>query len=288
MSARPRGTGSEFPNLLSALTRRRLLKVSLIGAGSLAATATGLSPLERLLAAPPSLGRWLQLNPKTAPSPRSGAAMAYDAARRTTVLFGGSNYARDTWAWDGNNWTRLSPPQSPSERFGASLAYHPPTKNLVLFGGSNAKLGFLGDTWFWDGQIWTPHPTGGPPEREGASMAFDPITGSIILFGGRDESGPRSDTWGWNGKSWRDLSPSFSFQLSFAGFAYSVAIGKLVLFGGYGGMAEPDNGNTLAWDGSNWSRLQMRYLDTNEQVVTRYRDTSAGAPGRRGAGPRPF
>ena len=59
-------------------------------------TAAWLVRLESLAAAPTVLGRWRQLAPKTAPSPRAGAAMAYDAARRTTVLFGGTDTA-ETW-----------------------------------------------------------------------------------------------------------------------------------------------------------------------------------------------
>ncbi len=264
MSAKTKASGSNIPTATGPLirnpssvriTRRQLLKTSLIGVGGLAAAATGLTRLETLVAAPPTLGRWRQLAPKTFPSPRVGAAMAYDAARQTTVLFDGSDIA-DTWTWDGLNWTRLSPPLSPTARSGASLAYHPPTKTLVLFGGADGKGRLLGDTWFWNGRTWTPYRTGGPPERANASMAFDPISGSLILFGGFN-GGSLSDTWAWNGKSWRALSPSSSPTGSGAGFAYSAVLSRLILFGGYGGMGNPDNDGTWAWDGSNWSLLRL-------------------------------
>jgi hypothetical protein len=43
-----------------------------------------------------------------APSPRSEASMAYDAAREQVVLFGGivqGGRRGDTWTWDGGDWT---------------------------------------------------------------------------------------------------------------------------------------------------------------------------------------
>src|SRR5437660_9983239 len=47
-------------------------------------------------------GQWTQRTPATAPSPRYGAAMAYDEPRQRIVLFGGfdgTKHFADTWAW---------------------------------------------------------------------------------------------------------------------------------------------------------------------------------------------
>ncbi len=46
------------------------------------------------------------------PGPRSLHAMAYDAARGVTVLYGGSSNGElmsDTWEWDGHRWQRIIP-----------------------------------------------------------------------------------------------------------------------------------------------------------------------------------
>ena len=43
------------------------------------------------------------------PSVRSHHAMAYDAARGVTVLFGGNvngGFSAETWEWNGTAWTR--------------------------------------------------------------------------------------------------------------------------------------------------------------------------------------
>ena len=79
--------------------------------------------------------------------------MAYDAATRNVVLFGGTarhGALGDTWTWDGSTWTKQAPKTSPPARFGASMAYDAATGNVVLFGGLNgAGVRPLNDTWTW-------------------------------------------------------------------------------------------------------------------------------------------
>src|SRR5215203_2887996 len=54
---------------------------------------------------------WTQVS-DVGPTPRVGAAMAFDYARQRLILFGGRDEAqkphRDTWEWDGEDWTQLS------------------------------------------------------------------------------------------------------------------------------------------------------------------------------------
>ena len=50
---------------------------------------------------------WTQLLPATKPSARSYVAMAYDAASKKVLLFGGfggTGYLNDTWTFDGATW----------------------------------------------------------------------------------------------------------------------------------------------------------------------------------------
>jgi hypothetical protein len=246
--------------MTARFSRRQVLKTSLFGMGSLA-MARGLAPLESLAAAPASMGRWRQIFPPSAPSPRGSAAMAYDGGRRAPVLFSGGADA-DTWTWNGLTWNRQSLPLSPSARYGASFAYYPPTDTLVLFGGGSAK-GFLADTWLWNGIAWTEVPGAGPPARLGASMSFDPTSGSLILFGGYGPSGRFNgtfdDTWMWKGASWIRPAPSASPPgRSGTSLAYDSVIGKLILFGGKRSpMGVPEPEATWAWDGANWSEVPL-------------------------------
>lgn len=62
-------------------------------------------------------GGWVQVG---SPSARSAAALAYDNATQSALLFGGINGSDiygDTWVWRGT-WLPMSPANSPSPRMG--------------------------------------------------------------------------------------------------------------------------------------------------------------------------
>jgi Galactose oxidase, central domain len=167
---------------------------------------------------------WAQRNPAQAPSERFGHAMAYDAARKQVVLFGGSGGAgetlNDTWVWDGTNWKKMNPVNIPPARTFATLAYDPNHHQIVMFGGMDVKGSakghyVFGDTWLWDGSNWTrAKPTGDLPEaRDGAGMDYDRSHGRLVLFSGyvynsMGTGSPSFDSWTWNGSHWTKLDPS--------------------------------------------------------------------------------
>src|SRR5262249_46821528 len=138
----------------------------------------------------------------TGPSARQGHTMAYDAARRRVVLFGGlrpdNSYLADTWAWDGSTWTQG--PWGPPARAFAAAALHAVRQRVVLFGGGLGLTGaYLSDTWEWDGSAWTSRPTAAmPAARQGHAMAYDLARQRTVLFGGTAViilPTPMSDTW---------------------------------------------------------------------------------------------
>src|SRR5690606_5722163 len=72
------------------------------------------------------------------PPARSDHAMAYDAARGVTVLFGGFDGAADsgeTWEYDGTAWSLVSI-SGPSARSGHAMVFDSARGVTVLFGGS--------------------------------------------------------------------------------------------------------------------------------------------------------
>ncbi len=155
--------------------------------------------------ASPSLGlNWTRQAPASSPPARSNAAIAYDAATGTVVLFGGFTRAAggtvtfgDTWTWDGSTWTKQSPASSPPARGAASMAYDAATGTVVLFGGSGAN-GPFSDTWTWDGSTWTKqNPATHPGALFLSAMAYDAATKTVVLFGGASNSGPSGATWTW-------------------------------------------------------------------------------------------
>ena len=196
-----------------------------------------------------------KMSPATSPPARDSAAMAYDPATRTMVLFGGSSntnnggtFLGDTWTWNGATWTQLSPATSPPARGGASMAHDPATGAMVLFGGfpnGNAG-GSFGDTWSWDGTTWIQaSPATSPPARNGAAMAYDAATGTVVLFGGGSGVTDLGDTWSWDGTGWTQLSPATSPPArQNASMAYDPATGAMALFGGKNG---GDLSDTWSW-----------------------------------------
>ena len=98
---------------------------------------------------------WTQME-DVGPSSRLEFAMAFDAERKQTLLFGGGpnqpnpefQFA-DTWGWDGQAWTQLAD-SGPGKRTSHALAYDSERQRTVLFGG----LLPVADTWEWDGTEW--------------------------------------------------------------------------------------------------------------------------------------
>jgi hypothetical protein len=96
---------------------------------------------------------WLRSSPKVAPSGREGAAIAYDAARRQVVLFGGTSDhgpENDTWTWDGSRWSEHHPSTSPPAGSWQAAAFDSAMAVVVLVDSQ-------GETWTWDGVTWTRH-----------------------------------------------------------------------------------------------------------------------------------
>ena len=114
---------------------------------------------------------------QSCPGPRSEMGLAYDAARRVVVLFGGTDMngvgLNDTWTWDGAMWTHETPPRFPQRRESPMLAYTAVGKRVVMFGGLGPG-GLRNETWTWNGSNWRlEHPTTPPPKRSDAGFAYD-------------------------------------------------------------------------------------------------------------------
>ena len=160
---------------------------------------------------------WTQQFPLQAPAGRNFFAMAYDADRNETVVFGGivnnSQVLGDTWVWNGAGWIQKTPPNSPPARFGHAMAYDAARQEVVLFGGLQANGSIEADTWVWNGTTWTQvFPAAAPPPRDLAAMTYDSVRSETILFGGRSlgsASGSMlDDTWGWDGVNWTPKTPA--------------------------------------------------------------------------------
>ena len=197
---------------------------------------------------------WIRREPPISPPGRHGTALAYDAARRETVLFGGRwlaangvRHLQDTWAWDGSDWTERAAASPPSPRFGHRMVYDPLRQRVVLFGGGDADAA-VGDTWEWDGGAWERRdPPTGPAARFTPAMAWDGQRGAVLLYGGIDGS-PFDDTWSWDGAEWSRLSPPLA--------PLARGAPEAAWDGGRGVVVVVSSGDGFIWewDGEAWSR----------------------------------
>jgi hypothetical protein len=130
---------------------------------------------------------WSQRAPAVVPQWRRSAAIAFDAARSVTLMFGGdgqTGFRQDTWAWDGTAWTQRGPVVRPSARMGAAMAFDPALGQCVLHGGLSAA-GLVGDLWRYDGVVWAPVTTTNPgPVLYQHGLHHDAARGELLALGG--------------------------------------------------------------------------------------------------------
>ncbi|MEZ4364802.1 MAG: hypothetical protein R2939_00780 [Kofleriaceae bacterium] len=201
--------------------------------------------------------RWPNL---LVPPRRTNAAIAYDAARQVSVLFGGAggnaSMFDDTWEWNGVQWRWVTPVGAvPAARGGHGLAYDAARAVVVLFGGNAPSEGGNSNaTWTWDGTAWhdvTPA-AGSPSPRTDFAMTYDGARRRVLIFGGTTAGGVVAETWAWDGLTWREVTPAGVSPPARVGstMAYDPDRDRTVLFGGRDGIDFFDD--TWEWDGTAW------------------------------------
>lgn len=160
---------------------------------------------------------WQEQHPTTSPSPRTGAALAYDGTQQQMVLYGGITLAgvsSETWTWNGTSWQQLQNINPPSPRQNALLIYDNATQQMLLFGGINAQgtPPTFSDTWTLRNNGWIKISQSGAPADLYESTTYDDATRTVLVYATLDappkdapSSAPISQTWIWNGTVWKLL-----------------------------------------------------------------------------------
>jgi hypothetical protein len=188
--------------------------------------------------------------------------MAYDAKRRSVMLFGGGG-RNDTWGWNGANWREMSMASTPPARTSGCMTYDAQREQVMLFGGVSDSGYLLNDTWIWEGTQWRRQYT---PEallpRCGACMTYDSTCRQVVLFGGQTYGGRSigtllNDTWIWDGSAWQ-ARPQTNAPCIRQGacMTHHEDMRHTVLFGGTCGYAAYSD--TWTWDGYNWCEQRPR------------------------------
>ncbi len=220
---------------------------ALLAVGCMLTTAAGLS------------AQWGPIPMSVAPTPRSGAMLAFDAAGNRTLLFGG-NFSNDFWQLAGGVWSEVTPPLRPTPRRHSAMAADPLTGAIVLYGGqgTGSAIG-LDDTWTWDGTTWTAVST---PVSPGGftrhAMAFDVSRQTTVLFGGRHDANVPNQlswfTWEFANGAWTQAWPALNPPpLVGAAMAWHPATGQMLLFGGADGN-DVTFDHTWTYDGLTWQQ----------------------------------
>lgn len=208
-------------------------------------------------AEPPRVVTGHQWRQPTAPPVTRNAAMAYDARRQVSVMFGGFDFParRTLWEWDGRVWTERTPAAGgPSGRAYHAMTYDARRGRVILYGG-RTTTGISDELWEWDGEVWTQPARSGPwpAPAMGHGLAYDSARRVVLLLGGTDgnfgsTNGKR--LWAWDGARWTDLTPPGTSPLPDTGttsLTYDAARDRLVAFFTIGG-------ELFEWDGTAWAR----------------------------------
>jgi hypothetical protein len=203
------------------------------------------------------------------PSLRKDQSVAYDAARKRVILFGGQSETadddvtvslgelaeprlNDTWLWDGKHWSQAPLADSatgPSPRAAASLVYDEARKVMLLFGGYNAGCSTC-NTWSWNGKKWAqvsgtapnvPYSYGvtqdfiGPAVYDVATREVIAVTPAVPANCGAVTTpgceGQPATTWLWDGKTWHQQASPALTNKDLGPMVYDAAHHHVVMLG---------------------------------------------------------
>jgi hypothetical protein len=231
--------------------------------------------------------KWVKCTADIKPPARWDTALAYDPARKSLIIFGGTagtytyygtpGVLSDTWEWNTGTrkWTQLFPAGSPSQRSGHGMVTDSARKKIILYAGYDSSGEMVypyytdpnkNDVWEWDGasSTWTNRtptlqvsmPTGGSYP----SMVFDEGRKKLALFdniGGYYGYGygySAGDYWEWDpeGGAWsqRVTGESLDGGLYDATVSYDSIRRRVVVLGLAMAMNSATNMSTWELDSS--------------------------------------
>jgi hypothetical protein len=236
---------------------------------------------------------WTQIVTDVYPSARGECAMAYDPARKSIILYGGTPNsgnitAGETWEFNSaQKWVQLNPASVPDAVSGHTMVTDTTRNKILLFGGMSNnystgpiiglpyKYPYNNQVWEWDGtkQTWTnrtPSQTGSVPNgRLHPLLAYDSGRQKMFLYEAMNNYYYSSDQgrfWEWDpisaGWTYRDTGDSINSGYYF-NLTYDSIRRRVVLV--------TDSMNKTGSDQETWE------LETN--TPTWYKRTMSRGPG---------
>jgi hypothetical protein len=135
---------------------------------------------------------WTEQQTGQSPPPRYWGVSAFDPASGDVVAFGGcvcsttSDFANDTWAWDGTNWNQVQTDHVPLGRVYAAAVDGTASSPLLMFGGESPYVSVLdaqgtvalNDLWAFG----APEPPGSVVPEARTSLLL-PVAGTLAVIG---------------------------------------------------------------------------------------------------------
>lgn len=214
-----------------------------------------------------SRGNWSLMHSMTAPSPRSGTGLVYDAADGYVLLFGSGLQSRtnDTWTYSHGTWNQLrivhSPPVSDW-----SAAYDVKDGYVVLYSGWCGGPCANHETWTYSKGKWTSaYRTIEPPADSGTPISYDSADGYVVAWvgneivgGGHSGTGYNTnETWTFSAGNWTNrtnVSRPTPSSRYYPTLSDDPRDGCLLLFGGQGGTTGI-LGDTWEYANGAWKRV---------------------------------
>ncbi|MGB8298982.1 MAG: kelch repeat-containing protein [Polyangia bacterium] len=175
---------------------------------------------------------WTQVQSDVRPAARTDTAMAYDPARKSLIVYGGTGNPPvggdtdvilvDTWEWNPGTgkWGQLFPKSSPEPRYRHAMVSDSGRSKLLLFGGERPTFDYTYPTpgsspsvdpfstavWEWDGTAttWTNRTPASlvvvPPGRDYPALSFDDGRQKMVLIADSsyDPISGYSFFWDWD------------------------------------------------------------------------------------------
>jgi hypothetical protein len=218
---------------------------------------------------------WSRIAADKRPPARFGAAMAFDPARRSLILFGGGDNdatlsgRNDTWEWNpSSGWTRLSPATSPAPLIGPGMVTDSTRNKILLFGGSDYGNWVVEDptrneVWEWDGALssWTNRtpasPNQTPQSRNAPPLAYDSGRQKLFLYDGGTSLGI-GGYWEWDPLSagWMSHDTGDARSWAYATAVVYDSIRRRAVLLAQGPNADPAKPENQTWE-----------LDSNSQTL---------------------
>jgi hypothetical protein len=252
-------------------------------------------------------GKWSQIYPHTAPSPRENPLMVYDPIDQAILLFAGNFYnytstnqsyvyLNDTWEFSGGQWTKIHTTAAPPATSSDAITWDSNDGDAVL-------LGWVGNytyTWSYSAGVWT-NLSVGPPILDfySGQISYDSTDGYVVLLAanGTFPNALGNQTWVFSGGIWSKVATTGGPPGETGGqFVDDPADGYVILAGGYdlfssdpSGFWTYKAGDWTEWNQSTfpfgmvlylpWTGLDSSTYDSATRQVIFYSGDGLTAPG---------